>query len=79
MLITEQLNLQNANQFKERDIMAKHISEKVNALLLEQGWKVDCKGDCAFHAKKRIEGIAEGGTVSNGARVVQLRMCERGR
>lgn len=53
---------------------AAHISEQVAAALVADGWRFD---GAAY--SKRIEGFAEAGTLSDGARIVRLDMGESGR
>ena len=52
-----------------------HISDKILAELLRTGWRHKAKDTFT----KRIEGYAEAGTVSNGARIVTLEMDATGR
>lgn len=58
-----------------------HISEKVEQALIADGWELQSfinAGDrCNY--QKRIENFAPAGTVSNGARVVTLRIDQTGR
>jgi len=53
---------------------AAHISEQVAAALVADGWRFD---GAAY--SKRIEGFAEAGTMSDGARIVRLDIDESGR
>lgn len=53
-----------------------HISDQVTNELIEQGWTVDAEGR---RFQKTIDGFEEGGTVSNGRRVVNLFLDEGGR
>jgi hypothetical protein len=53
-----------------------HISEQVANELLRTGWNFDDR-NCT--ASKRIEGFANAGQLSNGSRIVTLRLDAQGR
>ena len=56
-----------------------HISEQVSASLSANGWQATYNGADGRKWQKRLEGYAPDGTISNGARVVHLRLDPDGR
>jgi hypothetical protein len=57
-----------------------HISEKVVAALLADGWVLNARGGGVERYQKRIVGAESGGAmVPDGARVVNVQICAIGR
>ncbi|MED5545710.1 MAG: PLxRFG domain-containing protein [Pseudomonadota bacterium] len=78
----EQAPTENATPRAEQapaDAPRPHIREQVSSALEGDGWKAGPTRDGQTEFTKRLEGVAPAGTVSDGARVITLRMDESGR
>ena len=56
-----------------------HISDKIAATLMADGWSIIGRGTNLPFYTKRHTFPELAGTISNGTRVVTLTICERGR